>query len=115
MKTKLKSMRGTTDEMLGGHLDEYMWRERYGRGVNHIKVCINHSFSISGIISGTLSMIGDSCYIKCRLKETYTTHGSGDYDCLIGRGGFQQVHRRRQKAFRFYSVFLSHAQGNMSF
>ena len=34
VKTKLKSMRGTTDEMLGGHLDEYMWRERYGRGVN---------------------------------------------------------------------------------
>ena len=34
VKTKLKSMRGTTDEMLGGHIDEYMWRERYGRGVN---------------------------------------------------------------------------------
>jgi hypothetical protein len=27
-------MKGTTDEMLGGHLDEYLWRERYGRGIN---------------------------------------------------------------------------------
>jgi hypothetical protein len=34
VKAELKCMRGTTDEMLGGHLDEYLWRERYGRGIN---------------------------------------------------------------------------------
>ena len=50
VKDRFKSMRGVSSEQLPGYLDEYMWRQRYGRtkidAFNNIITHINNQYPV---------------------------------------------------------------------